>query len=149
MSPESDLDSQGGRFQKGRSGNPDGRPKGSRNKTTLIAQSLLEGEAEALVRKVVQLALEGDLTCLRICLERLVPLKKDAPIDFRFPQIAAIADMPKLFAAVTAKLDQGEITPSETKTLIDLAEGIRKSLEVVELEQRVSALEKRAKPGRS
>jgi len=68
MLPESDLDSQGGRFQKGRSGNPNGRPKGSRNKTTVIAQALLEGEAEALVRKVVQLALEGDLTCLRICL---------------------------------------------------------------------------------
>ena len=68
MSPESGLDSQGARFQKGRSGNPNGRPKGSRNKTTVIAQALLEGEAEALVRKVVQLALEGDLTCLRICL---------------------------------------------------------------------------------
>ena len=82
-------------------------------------------------------------------LERLVPLKKDAPIDFRFPEIAAIADMPKLFAAVTAKLGKGEITPSEIQTLIDLAEGIRKSLEVVELEQRISALEERAKPGNS
>jgi hypothetical protein len=68
MLPEPDQDSQCGRFQKGRSGNPNGRPKGSRNKTTVIAQTLLEGEAEALVRKVVQLALEGDLTCLRICL---------------------------------------------------------------------------------
>ena len=82
-------------------------------------------------------------------LESLVPLKKDAPIDFRFPEIAAIADMPKLFAAVTAKLGKGEITPSEIQTLIDLAEGIRKSLEVVELEQRISALEERARPGRS
>ena len=68
MLPKSHLDSQGGRFQKGRSGNPNGRPKGSRNKTTVIAQTLLEGEAESLVRKVVQLALEGDVTCLRICL---------------------------------------------------------------------------------
>jgi hypothetical protein len=76
-------------------------------------------------------------------------MKKDAPIDFRFPEIGAIADMPKLFAAVIAKLDRGEITPSEIKTLIDLAEGIRKSLEVVELEQRISALEERAKPGNS
>ncbi|SPJ15788.1 hypothetical protein SBDP2_530001 [Syntrophobacter sp. SbD2] len=55
--------------------------------------------------------------------------------------------MPKLFAAVTAKLGKGEITPSEIKTLIDLAETIHKSLEVVELEQRIGALEERAKPG--
>ena len=79
-------------------------------------------------------------------IERLVPLKKYAPIDFRFPEIGAIADMPKLFAAVTAKLGRGEITQSEIKILIDLAETIRKSLEVVELEQRISALEERAKP---
>jgi hypothetical protein len=57
--------------------------------------------------------------------------------------------MPKLFAAVTAKLGKGEIAPSEIKTLIDLAETIRKSLEVVELEQRISALEERTKPGSS
>lgn len=111
----------------------------------MIAQTILEVEAEALVRKVVQLGLEGDLTCLRICLERLVPLKKDAPIDFRFPEISAIADIPKLFAAITTKLGQGDITPSETKSLIDLAEGMRKSFEVVELEKRISALEDNAK----
>jgi hypothetical protein len=54
-------------FQKGQSGNPKGKPKGARNRTTIVALNLLEGEAEALVRKVVQLALEGDLSCLRIC----------------------------------------------------------------------------------
>ncbi len=144
MSPESSLNLQGGRFQKGRSGNPKGKPKGARNRTTLIAQTLLEGQAEALVRKVVQLALDGDLTCLRICLERLVPPKKDAPIEIDLPDISAVADIPKLFGVLTAKLREG-ITPSEARTVIDLAEGVRKSLEVVELEQRISSLEEKAK----
>ncbi len=132
-------------FQKGQSGNPCGRPKGSRNKTTMIAQALLDGEAEAIVRKVVQLALEGDLTCLRICLERLVPLKKDAPIDFSLPEMGAVADIPKLFASVAATLDEGGITPSEARTLIDMADVFHKLLEVAQLEPRISALEQSSK----
>jgi hypothetical protein len=132
-------------FQKGRSGNPNGKPKGAFNKTTIIAMSLLEGEAEALVRKVVQLALEGDPSCLRICLERLVPVKKDAPIRIDIPDIAAVADLPKLFAAITARLREGGITPSETVTLIDLADAFRKSLELVDLGSRLSALEEKLK----
>src|SRR6516225_9807088 len=55
-------------FEKGRSGNPAGRPRGSRNRSTLAAQLLLQGEAEALTRKAVELALGGDPTALRLCL---------------------------------------------------------------------------------
>lgn len=101
MSPESSLNLQGGRFPKGQSGNPKGKPKGTRNRTTLLAQNLLEGQAEALVEKMVQLALAGDLTCLRVCIERLVPPKRDAPIDIDLPDINATADIPKLFAVLT------------------------------------------------
>ncbi len=144
MSPENSLYLQGGRFQKGRSGNPKGKPKGARNRTTIISQNILEGEAEALVRKVVQLALDGDLTCLRICIERLVPPKKETPVEIDLPEIGGVADIPKLFAVLTAKLREGS-TPSEARTVIDLAEGVRKSLEVAELEQRISALEEKAK----
>jgi hypothetical protein len=147
MSPESSLNLQGGRFQKGQSGNPKGKPKGARNRTTLIAQTLLDGQAEALVGKVVQLALDGDLTCLRICLERLVPPKRDAPIDIDLPDISTVADIPKLFGSLTAKLREGGITPSEARVLIDLAEAIRRLFELTELEQRISALEEKASNG--
>lgn len=68
---------QGGhRFRKGVSGNPKGRPKGARNKTTTMAEALLEGQAEALVQKLVSMALEGNITALRLCLERLIPPKR-------------------------------------------------------------------------
>ena len=147
MSPESSLNLQGGRFQKGQSGNPKGKPKGARNRTTLIAQTLLDGQAEALVGKVVQLALDGDLTCLRICLERLVPPKRDAPIDIDLPDISTVADIPKLFGSLTAKLREGGITPSEARVLIDLAEAIRRLFELTELEQRIGALEAKASNG--
>jgi len=136
----------GGRpFQKGQSGNPNGRPKGSKNRATVLAQSLIDGRARALVEKTLDLALDGNLTCLRICLERLVSPKKDAPIEINLPEIGAIADIPKLYATVTAKLREGTITPSETGPLIDLFKAFSTALENVELEQRISALERNSK----
>ena len=62
----------GRRFAKGRSGNPGGRPRGSINRSTRAAQLLLDGEATALSRKAVELALAGDPTALRLCLDRTV-----------------------------------------------------------------------------
>jgi hypothetical protein len=61
------------RWRKGVSGNPAGKPKGARHKTTLAVQALLDGEAEALTRKCIELAKEGDTTALRLCMERLAP----------------------------------------------------------------------------
>jgi len=60
-------------FEKGRSGNPLGRRVGCRNKTTIAAAALLAGEAEALTRKAVELALVGDPTALRLCIQRVLP----------------------------------------------------------------------------
>ena len=58
-------------FQPGKSGNPKGRPHGSRNKATLAVEALLDGQAEALTQVAIQSALEGDLLALRLCLQNL------------------------------------------------------------------------------
>jgi len=62
-----------GRWQKGQSGNPDGRPIGSRNEATMVAQTLLDGEAEHLTRKAIKLAGGGNVMLLKFFLERLLP----------------------------------------------------------------------------
>ena len=54
-----------------------GRPQGSRNKATLAIEALLDGESDKLTRKAVDLAMKGDTTALRLCLERLCPPRKD------------------------------------------------------------------------
>ena len=74
-------------FAPGMSGNPAGRPKGARNRATVAAEALLEGEAEALTRKAVELALAGDVTALRLCLERVVPPRKDRAVAFDLPAV--------------------------------------------------------------
>jgi hypothetical protein len=74
-------------FQLGQLGNPKGRPKGCRHRATVAAEALLDGEAEGLTRKAIELALAGDTTALRLCLERILPARKDRPIRLQIPQI--------------------------------------------------------------
>src|SRR4051795_11090305 len=74
-------------FQKGRSGNPEGRPKGSRNITTVALETLLDGQAIALTQKAIDLALAGDIAALRLCVDRILPPRKDRPVTFDFPAI--------------------------------------------------------------
>jgi hypothetical protein len=66
-----------GQFKKGSSGNPTGRPAGSRNKSTMAGEELLEGQAEKLTQKAVEMALEGNVYAMRLCLERIIPCAKN------------------------------------------------------------------------
>jgi len=83
------------KFKSGQSGNPGGRPKGALNKATLATQALLEGEAEALTRKVVELAKSGNPMALRLCLERLLPPRRDRPIIFALPKLGGPRTFPR------------------------------------------------------
>ena len=80
-------------------GNP-GRPWGSRGKATVAAEKLLDGEAKALTRKAIELAKEGDTTALRLCLERIVPPRKDRPVSFAIPSIANANEAASLMSAL-------------------------------------------------
>jgi hypothetical protein len=53
-----------------------GRRPGSRNRTTAVAAALLEGEAEELVRKAVDLAKAGDVPMLKFLLSRILPRER-------------------------------------------------------------------------
>lgn len=129
MNPENTVRLQRGRpFPPGQSGNPSGRPQGARNRSTIAAESLLEGEAERLTRKAVELALPGDTMALRLCLERLVPPRKDRPIQFELPAVANDGDVSKAMGAVLAALAAGEITPSEATVVAGLIEASRRVL---------------------
>jgi Family of unknown function (DUF5681) len=128
-------------FQKGQSGNPSGRPKGSRNKATLAAEALLDGEAEALTRKAVEIALAGDTTALRLCLERLMPARKHRPVTFALPHLETAADAVKATAALVQAVADGDLTPSEAAELAKLVEGFRSALTTAELEERLAKLE--------
>ncbi len=109
-------------FEKGRSGNPAGRPKGARNRATVAAESLLDGEAEALTRRAIDLALGGDTTALRLCLERLIPPRREREVYIDLPEIKSKEDVLAARNSVLTALSQGLITPSEAVTIVGLIE---------------------------
>ncbi len=93
----------------------------------------------------MELALAGDMAALRLCLERIAPPRRDAPVIFTLPAMLSAADAAKGAAAVLASVAEGELTPAEGASLMALVEACRRTLETSELEARVVALEAGAK----
>ena len=115
-------------FKKGRSGNPRGRPAGSRNKRTLAAAVLLDGESEALTRKAAELALAGDPTALRLCIERILPPCRERPVKFTLPPIENAADISAAMNAVTSALARGIITPGEAERIANVVDTFARAI---------------------
>jgi hypothetical protein len=124
-------------FTKGNSG----RPRGARNRVTRAVDALLDGEAEKLTRKCVDLALEGDTTALRLCMERVAPLRKGRPVTLKLPKIATAEDLVSALASVVEAVSGGTITPEEGATVAGILEVKRKAIETLELDKRIARLE--------
>ncbi len=136
---------QAGRFQPGVSGNPAGKPAGTRHRITRAIEELLEGEHEKLTRKAIEMALGGDGPALRLCLERLAPARKDAPISIELPPVRSVSEAVEASASVLAAVADGMITPDEAGRVMALLTAHRSIVEVGELERRIAALEGKEK----
>jgi hypothetical protein len=132
-------------WQPGQSGNPEGRKKGSRNAATRLAEALIEGEAEELVKKAIEMAKNGDGPILRAVMDRLVPARKDSPIELDLPAVETMADAKAASSAILAAVAAGEITPGEAANVMGLLNTHRAIVETEELEARIAALEAREK----
>ena len=142
MTAETTASKQRGRpFPKGRSGNPRGRPPGARNAATVVAEQLLDGEAEALTRKVIEAAKGGDMVALRLCLDRILPPRRERPVRFKLPELGSAADAGKAMAAITGAVACGELTPAEAGELSRLIENYANIIGIIEIERRLRALE--------
>ena len=130
-------------FRPGMSGNPAGRPAGSLNKATIASQTLLDGEAEALTRKAVELALSGNIAALKLCLERILPPQRERPLAVELPLIKSAAELPHVTSAILAAVGRGELEPSQAAALAAIAATHGRVLELSELEKRIAALEKK------
>lgn len=131
-------------FQPGVSGNPSGRPVGSKNKTTIAALALLDGEAEKLSRKAIELALLGDVGALRLCIDKVVPARKDRPVEIELKRIESPSDACEVISDLIEAVGKGELSPSEADVIAGLVERRAKLSELHELEARLKRLEEAA-----
>jgi len=120
-----------------------GKPRGARHKATMAVQGLLNEATGRLTERAIELALGGDTVALRLCLERLCPSVKDAPVHFELGAIETAADAAKASSSIVAAMAKGEITPSEASGAMAVVDSFRRTLEVAELETRIAALEAR------
>ncbi len=141
MEPENTGAKQAGRWKPGQSGNPAGKPKGTRHRATQAVEALLEGQAEALTQKAIEKALGGDGVALRLCLERIAPARKDAAVCFDLPAIATAADTVTASSALLEAVAAGNVTPDEASRIMGLLTSHKTLVEVCQLERRIEALE--------
>jgi hypothetical protein len=99
-----------------------------RNRATLAAEALLDGEAEALTRKVVEMALAGDVLALKLCLERIIPPRKDRALRLALPHVETLDDAREVVNVVLAAAAEGEITLAEARDVLSLVEAARRAI---------------------
>jgi len=133
---------QGAQFKPGQSGNPAGRPAGSRNKATLALEALIDGQGEAVVQAMVKAAIDGDTAAGRAILDRLVPPRRDRPIAISLPSLETARDAPKAMATIIAAVADGTVTAAEAADLAGLVERFVKAIEASDLAVRLAAIEK-------
>lgn len=127
-------------FKPGNPGGP-GRSVGSRNTATLILDAMADGEAETVLRQVLNAAKSGDLKAADIILSRIWPAKKGRPVRLDLPAIKTPTDILAALAAVVDATGKGEITTDEAAAVAGVLELKRRAIETVDIESRLSRLE--------
>jgi hypothetical protein len=128
-------------FKPGQSGNPAGKKPGTRNRATRALEELLEGQGEALTQKAIDMALAGDVTALKLCIDRIFPVRKDRPVSFPLPPITSARDAAEIAAAVAQAVAAGHITPSEAAEIAKVVDVYVRAYQTAELDDRSARVE--------
>jgi hypothetical protein len=131
-------------FKKGQSGNPAGPAKGTRHKITMLAEKLLEDDRDDIVRAVIAAAKGGDSTAMRLCIERLIPVRKGRPVVFDLPPVKTAADIAGAVGELARAMAAGELTTDEASSAASVIEMHRRAIEMTEIELRLQRLEEGA-----
>ncbi|HYF08401.1 MAG TPA: DUF5681 domain-containing protein [Acetobacteraceae bacterium] len=135
--------SRGGRWKPGESGNPAGRPKGSRHAALVALDAIGANAAQDILRAVIEQAKAGDMRAAEIMLRRLWPERKGRAVAFDLPPMRTAADLVQGLVAIAEAMAAGELSGEEAASVASVLEIQRKAIETMDLEQRIAALEQR------
>jgi hypothetical protein len=109
----------------------------------VLAEKLMQDDAEEVVKAVVSAAKGGDITAARLVLDRIAPARRDNPVSFALPAITSAADAANAMISILAAVAAGEITPSEGAEVAKLLDAFTHTLEARDFERRLMVLEQR------
>ena len=130
-------------FRPGVSGNVAGRPKGSRNRATIMAKALCDSDAVDIVRAITAKAKRGDMVAARLVLDRLWPAPKGCTVTF--PALAATdaSGVVQAQAALLRCVAAGELTPDEAQAVSSMLSTQLRAIETADIDRRLAELEMR------
>jgi hypothetical protein len=123
-----------------------GRPQGSRNKSTMAALDLLSEHADVVVRKCIAEALRGNKMAMKLCMDRMVPARRNPPVKLTLPPVDTASGVTKALNVVLKAISSGRLTPEEGLTISDILETKRCAIETAELETRIVDFEAGSAP---
>ncbi len=105
-------------------------------------EELLESEGEALLRAAIERGKAGDVSALRLAIERVWPTRERA-IRIDLPVVNGVADLPNAVGHIVAAVAKGDITPGEGNAVCSLLGGLRQAFETAEISERLAEVERR------
>jgi Family of unknown function (DUF5681) len=134
---------QDGRFRKGASGNPSGKPKGARHRTTIAIEELMGDHGENVTLRVLERAIKhSDMTAARLVLERICPPRRGRPVKFKLPPITDVGSVLQAHAELLHLVATGALTAEEAEPISALLMAHVKGIETTEIAARLAEVER-------
>ena len=119
-----------------------GRPRGSRNKSMLLVQQLLDQYMDPLLRKSVMMALQGNVLMLKTLLQPLLAGYRSSATKLGKLPTSTVEELSKASALVFKQAAAGKLSTHDALQFAKLIEVQGRLIQVGDLERRLRALEK-------
>ena len=127
------------KFQPGRSGNPKGRAKGKSLKATELRKAI-EAKADDILQAVIDAAVNGDMAACKMLLDQITPALKPQALSITLP---VKETLPEQGSEIIKAIVTAQIAPDIGSQLITALSNQGKLVELQELAERLSRIEKK------